>query len=83
MSLIEYVVVQINYWFKFYFPLFLSMVMYDNEFETMENRIEAKDKIEPQLTFLFLFHCLPQLAFATCHPVQLALKIYNHIIKFD
>ena len=24
------------------------MVMYDNEFETKENKIQAKDKIEPQ-----------------------------------
>ena len=27
-----YVVVQFFPWFKFYFPLFLGMVMYDNEF---------------------------------------------------
>ena len=29
-----YVVVQFYLWFKFYFPLFWSMVMYDKEFET-------------------------------------------------
>ena len=34
-----YVVVQFFPWFKFYFPLFLGMVMYDNEFETKENKI--------------------------------------------
>ena len=34
-----YVVVQFYPWFKFYFPLFLGMVMYDNEFETTENKI--------------------------------------------
>ena len=34
-----YVVVQFYPWFKFYFPLFLGMVMYDNEFETLENKI--------------------------------------------
>ena len=28
------VVVQIYPWFNFYFPLFLGMVMYDNEFGT-------------------------------------------------
>ena len=33
------VVVQFYPWFKFYFPLFLGMVMYDNEFETKENTI--------------------------------------------
>ena len=33
---------------QFYFPLFLSIVMYDNEFETKENKIWTKDKIEPQ-----------------------------------
>jgi len=33
-----YVVVQFYPWFKFYFPLFLGMVMYDNEFETKENK---------------------------------------------
>ena len=34
-----YVVVQFYPWFKFYFPLFLGMVMYDNEFETKGNKI--------------------------------------------
>ena len=33
------VVVQFYAWFKFYFLLFLGMVMYDNEFETKENKI--------------------------------------------
>ena len=33
-----YVVVQFYPWFKFYFLLFLGMVMYDNEFETKENK---------------------------------------------
>ena len=33
------VVVQFYPWFKFYFVLFLGMVMYDNEFETKENNI--------------------------------------------
>ena len=34
-----YVVVQFYPWFKFYFPLLLGMVMYDNEFQTKENKI--------------------------------------------
>ena len=34
-----YVVVQFYPWFKFSFLLFLGMVMYDNEFETKENKI--------------------------------------------
>ena len=33
------VVVQFPPWFKFSFLLFLGMVMYDNEFETKENKI--------------------------------------------
>ena len=44
-----YVVVQFYPWFKFCFPLFLGMVMNmmnDNEFETKENEIYTKDKIE-------------------------------------
>ena len=41
-----YVVVQFYPWFKFYFPLFCGMVMYDNEFKT--NKIQTKEKIEPQ-----------------------------------
>ena len=45
---VVYVVVQFYPWFKFYFPLFLGMVMYDNEFKTKENKIRTKDKIEPQ-----------------------------------
>ena len=42
------VVVQFCPWFKFYFLLFLGMVIYDNEFETRENIISTEDKIEPQ-----------------------------------
>ena len=34
-----YVVVQFCPWFKFGFPLFLGMVIYDNEFETEENQL--------------------------------------------
>ena len=34
-----YVVIQFHPWFKFYFLLFLGMVMYDNDFETTENKI--------------------------------------------
>ena len=34
--------VQFYLWFKFYFPLFWGMVMYDNEFETKENKIEPQ-----------------------------------------
>ena len=43
-----YVVVQFYPWFKFCSPLFLIMVMKDNEFETKENEICTKDIIEPQ-----------------------------------
>ena len=45
---VQCVVVQFYPWFKFYFLLFLGIVMYDNEFETKENKIWTKDKIEPQ-----------------------------------
>ena len=34
-----YAVVQFYPWFKFYFPLFLGMVMYDNEFKKRGNKI--------------------------------------------
>ena len=33
-----YVEVQFYPWFNFYFPLFLGMVIYDNEFETKGNK---------------------------------------------
>ena len=33
------VVVKFYPWFKIYFPLFWVMVMYDNKFETKENKI--------------------------------------------
>ena len=49
--LVAHVVVQFYPWFKFYFPLFLGMVMYDNEFKTKENKIGTKGKIEPQHIF--------------------------------
>ena len=34
-----YVVIQFHPWFKFSFLLFLSTIMYDNEFETKGNKI--------------------------------------------
>ena len=33
------VVVQFYPWFKFYFPLFWGMVIYDNEFKTKGNKL--------------------------------------------
>ena len=39
-----YVVVQFHPWFMFYLPLFWGMVVYDNKFETKENKISTKDK---------------------------------------
>ena len=35
----NYAVVQLHTLFKFYLPLFLDMVMYDNEFETMGEKL--------------------------------------------
>ena len=32
---------------NFYFPFFLDIVIYDNEFETKEDKVENKDKIKP------------------------------------
>ena len=37
-----------NLGLKFYFLFVLVMVMNDNEFETKENTISSKDKIEPK-----------------------------------
>ena len=45
-----HVVIQFYSWFKFYFPLFLGMVMYDNEFKTKESKSQTKDKSEWQHT---------------------------------
>ena len=51
-----YVVVQFYPWFKFYFPLFLGMVMYDDEFETKGNKIlKIKDKIEPPHAHIYIY----------------------------
>ena len=47
-----YVVVQFYPWFNLYFPLFLYMVMYDNEYKTKENKNWTKDKIEQQHIFM-------------------------------
>ena len=37
-------------WFKLYFPLYLGVVLYDNEFKTKKRKIYlfSKDKIETQ-----------------------------------
>ena len=56
MFYVIYVVVQFHPWFKFYFPLFLGEVMHDNEFKTKENKIQTKDKIEPQHIMHFFIY---------------------------
>ena len=43
-----YDVVQYYPWFKFYFPLFWDVVMYNNGLETKENKIKTRDKTESQ-----------------------------------
>ena len=40
--------VQFYPWFNFYFPLFLYVVMYDNEYTTKEGKNWTKDKIDPE-----------------------------------
>ena len=40
-----FVYVAVQFCLKFYFPLFLGMVIYDSEFETKETKIWTKDKI--------------------------------------
>ena len=41
--------VQFYPWFKLYFPLFLGMIVYDDEFDTKENKVETKDETQRQL----------------------------------
>ena len=48
-SLMHNVVVQFYPWFKLYFPLFLGMIVYDDEFDTKENKVETKDETQRQL----------------------------------
>ena len=50
---IVYVVVQFYLWFDFYFLLFWGFVMYENEFETRENRNLTKDKIKPHHNYIY------------------------------
>ena len=45
---------QFYLWFKFYFPFFLDIVMYDNEFETKEDKVENKDKIKPWHNYRYM-----------------------------
>ena len=40
-----YDVVQFYPWFKFYFLLFMGMVMYGDEFETKENKFKPRIKL--------------------------------------
>ena len=41
VHVIIYNVVQFYPWFKFYFPLFLNMVMYDSKFQPKEKKIQT------------------------------------------
>ncbi len=50
-----YVVVQFCPWFKFYFPLFLGMVMYDSELKQRKIKLEPEIKLEPNI---YICDCL-------------------------
>ena len=66
----DYAVVQFYTWFKFYFPLLLGMVMYDNEFKTKGNKIQTKDQIEPrQLHYITII-----IYYKIIHVVQIVNK---------
>ena len=41
-----YVLAQFNPWFKFYFPLFLVIVMYDNELKQRKINFEPRIKLD-------------------------------------
>ena len=76
-------------WFNFIpslnlYPLFWAMVMYDNEFKTNGNKIQTKDKIEPQHTQSFIkpvfpgYYKLPCFPFyQTAFPVVQPLALLN------
>ena len=73
-----YVMVQFYPWFKFYFLLFLGIVMYDNEFETKENKIWTKDKIDPQhIHHLSEVNCLPKLEREKERKKQCSSQLYR------
>ena len=83
-----YVVVQFYPWFKFYFPLFLGMVRYDNEFTTNENKIWTKDKIEPQQIYIvhdiiiymrWLLHHPVSFNFDSC-TLRITFKIWTTVL---
>ena len=46
--------VQFYLWLKFYFPLFLGMLMYDNEYDANEKKILTKDKLHDNIQTLYL-----------------------------
>ena len=92
-----YVVVQFYPWFKFYFLLFLGIVMYDNEFETKvqikfeikifilgSNKIWSKDIIEAKYIKLGLVKFMIKKILLTTEGGKLMGNFAIHIpgIKF-
>ena len=51
-------------WFKFYFPLFLGMVMYDNEFKTKESKLNKNIGMLAMFFIVYVSHLLK--AMPTC-----------------
>ena len=47
--------VQFYPWFKFYFLLFLGMVIYDNEFETKEMKFKKRIKLNHNI-YIVMMH---------------------------
>ena len=75
-----YVVVQFCPWFKFYFPLFWGMVMYDNVFKTKENKILIKNKIEPQ-HIQSIFNYQQEMFFKILHIVNRYVNILFLLVR--
>ena len=63
------------------------MVMCDNEFETMENKIWTKDEIEPQLKFCSFLHerwylCFPGVVILINRKnIKSILEIFCHALS--
>ena len=58
---IQYIVVQFNTWFEFYFIFVFGYVLYDNELETKENHIKPQHIYKTEQTridYMFIFEFL-------------------------
>ena len=69
------------FWFKFYFPLFLGMVMYDNEFKTRKIQFKPRIKLNQHSHIIQGNTCILRVSYG--YTVHVGILLHGIIKSFS